>query len=69
MDPSTFAAWEGANAVFTFGPGSAGMWLFLLVAIGIGIGVLGRMIIHENQTFRSLDPDLVKEGGMRGANI
>lgn len=69
MNPSTFSTWEGAGAVFTFGPDSVGMWLFLLAAIGVGIGVLARMIIHENRTFRSLDPDLIRDGGMKGVNI
>lgn len=69
MNPIAFSSWEGASTVFTFGPDSAGMWLFLAGTVAVGIGVLARMIIHENRTFSSLDPNLVVGGAIRGANI
>lgn len=69
MNPSTFDTWEGAEVIFTFGADSAGMWLFLLASIAVGVGVIAKMIMHENETFRSLDPHLVPDGAMRGANM
>ncbi|ROO24783.1 hypothetical protein SAHL_15495, partial [Salinisphaera orenii YIM 95161] len=56
MTTSPITTWEGAQAVFTFGPGSLGVWLFLALAVAIVIGVAARMIQHENHTFRELSP-------------
>lgn len=69
MNPSPITSWEGAEAVFTFGPGSPGMWLFLALMLVIMVGVVARMIAHENHTFSQLEPDLMEGGAMKGANI
>lgn len=69
MDVSPITSWDGAQAVFTFGPGSVGMWLFLFLALAIMVGVIARMIVHENHTFSAVDPDIVAGGAMKGANI
>lgn len=69
MNPSPIDNWEGASAVFTFGPDSVGMWLFLALALGIGVGVIARMIKDENRTFASREPNLTQRGALEGANI
>ncbi|PMR72987.1 hypothetical protein [Billgrantia endophytica] len=67
MSPIT--SWEGAEAVFTFGPDSFGVWLFLALMTAIMVGVVARMVVHENRTFSNIEPDLLKEGAMKGVNI
>lgn len=67
MSPIT--SWDGAAAVFTFGPDSPGIWLFLAITLIVMTSVVARMIAHENHTFRKLDPDLVEGGAMKGVNL
>lgn len=69
MTTSPITSWEGAQAVFTFGPDSIGVWVFLALSVVIVIGVAARMIHHENHTFRELSPDLVHGGAFKGVNI
>lgn len=69
MTTSPITTWEGAQAVFTFGPDSVGVWVFLALSVAIVIGVAARMIYHENHTFRELSPDLVRGGAFKGVNI
>ena len=69
MSASPIASWEGAGAVFTFGPESVGMWIILTITFAVVVGVVARMIIHENRTFNAVKPDLIEGGAMKGTNI
>lgn len=69
MTTSPITTWDGAAAVFTFATETFGVWLFLILSVAITIGVVARMIVHENHTFREVSPDLVKGGALKGVNI
>ncbi|PGT76720.1 hypothetical protein [Bacillus sp. AFS040349] len=51
MNTSPIVSWENVGAYFTFGPGSFGMWLSIIIAIGIVAALVYSMIRHENHSF------------------
>ncbi len=54
MNTSPITDWEGAEAYFTFGPNSPGVWISLIVAALIFVWLFVRMIRHENHSFNSV---------------
>ncbi|MBM7570180.1 hypothetical protein [Aquibacillus albus] len=51
MKTSPITSWEGAEAYFTFGPASMGVFLSLIIGVVILAGLLVRMVRHENESF------------------
>jgi uncharacterized membrane protein YraQ (UPF0718 family) len=51
MNTSPITTWEGAEAYFTFGPNSLGLYVIFALAVALFIGFVARMIVHENHNF------------------
>lgn len=51
MNTSPITNWDGAEAYFTFGPDSAGLYITLALAVLVFVGFIVRMIMHENHNF------------------
>ncbi len=57
MDTAPIDSYDGAADIFTFGGGSFGMWLFLILAMLLFIGLIVRMAVHETHSFARLSED------------
>jgi hypothetical protein len=57
MDTAPIDSYDGAADIFTFGGGSFGMWLFLILAILLFIGLIVRMAVHETRSFARISDD------------
>ncbi|WP_158738140.1 hypothetical protein [Alteribacillus sp. YIM 98480] len=51
MNTSPITSWEGAEAYFTFGPGSLGIAVSFLAAISLFVLFISTMVRHENRSF------------------
>lgn len=57
MNTSPIDTYDGADAYFTFGPDSVGMWIFLVLAVAAFLYVGVRAVQLENAGF----DDVVEE--------
>jgi uncharacterized membrane protein len=57
MDTAPIDSYDGAADIFTFGGGSFGMWLFLILAMLLFIGLIVRMAVHETHSFARIGED------------
>jgi hypothetical protein len=59
VNTSPIDSYEGAEAYFTFGPDSVGMWIFLILAMAVFLYVGVRAMMFENRHFAEVtaDPD------------
>ncbi|MBN1530881.1 MAG: hypothetical protein JW895_17600 [Thermoleophilaceae bacterium] len=57
MDTAPIDSYEDAADIFTFGAGSLGMWIFLILATLLFAGFIVRMIFHERRSFAELEAD------------
>jgi hypothetical protein len=57
MNTSPIDSYDGADAYFTFGPGSAGMWIFLILAFALFLYVGVRAMQFERQGFHEVRED------------
>jgi hypothetical protein len=46
--------YEGAGAVFGFGPDSLGVWIFLILSVLLFCAFLVRMIVHEKHAYEAV---------------
>lgn len=51
---SPIDSYDGASAVFTFGPDTLGTVLGVLIAVALLIGFFVRMIQHENDAYERM---------------
>ena len=54
MNTSPIDSWDGAADYFTFGPGSFGTWLFLILAVLAFLAVIVRTMLHETRTYKEI---------------
>lgn len=47
-------SWDGATAVFTFGPDSLGAVLSVIIAVGLLVWFFAKMITHENRVYAQI---------------
>ena len=57
MNTSPIDTYDGAEAYFTFGPDSVGMWIFLVLAAAAFIYVGVRAMQFENEGFAEVTGD------------
>jgi hypothetical protein len=57
MNTSPIDTYDGAEAYFTFGPGSVGMWIFLVLAFALFLYVGVRAMQFESQGFHEVQGD------------
>ncbi len=57
MNTAPIDTYEGAGAYFTFGPGSVGMWVFLIVAFLLFLYVSYRATAVESEEFAEIEED------------
>jgi uncharacterized membrane protein len=57
MDTAPIDSYDGAAEIFTFGGGSFGMWLFLILAALLFVGLIVRMAVHETHAFSRMSED------------
>ncbi len=63
MDTAPIDSYDGAADIFTFGGGSFGMWLFLILAILLFAGLIVRMAVHETHSFARMTEDEADKTG------
>ncbi|WP_199621792.1 hypothetical protein [Paenibacillus alkalitolerans] len=51
MNTSPITTWEGAEAYYTFGPNSFGVWFIFIAAVALFIGFIAYTVRHENHSF------------------
>ncbi|MCI3921003.1 hypothetical protein MO973_12235 [Paenibacillus sp. TRM 82003] len=51
MNTSPITSWEGAEAYFTFGPDSFGVWFSVIAAVVLFIGFIAYSVRHEKHRF------------------
>lgn len=64
MNTSPITTWEGAEAYFTFGPGSVGVLISLFLAVVIVTLFIVYMIREENHLFAETNtyyPEMIKQ--------
>jgi hypothetical protein len=54
MNTNPIDDYEGAGAIFGFGPDSLGVWIFLILSVLLFCGFLVRMIVHERHAYESV---------------
>jgi hypothetical protein len=57
MNTSPIDTYDGAEAYFTFGPDSVGMWIFLVLAFVLFVYVGVRAMQLEQRGFAEVTPD------------
>ena len=63
MTASPIDSFEGAEVVYTYGPGSVGTVLFLVIACLAFLGFMARVIMHENRAYAAIEAHEVPEAG------
>jgi len=64
MNTSPVTSWEGAEAYFTFGPNSLGVWLSLALGVALFVAFIAYSIRHEKHSFKesvAKYPELVRK--------
>ncbi len=57
MNTSPIDSYDGADAYFTFGPDSVGMWIFLVFGFALFLYVGVRAMQFESQEFHEVEAD------------
>ena len=57
MNTSPIDTYDGADAYFTFGPDSVGMWIFLILGFALFLYVCVRAMQFENAGFHEVEGD------------
>lgn len=55
--------YEGAGAVFGFGPDSLGVWIFLILSVLLFCAFVVRMIVHERRAYEAVINHTRSEAG------
>ncbi|HZG88553.1 hypothetical protein [Paenibacillus sp.] len=64
MNTSPVTSWEGAEAYFTFGPNSFGVWLSVVLGVALFAAFIVYSMRHEKHSFKeSVEkyPELVRK--------
>lgn len=64
MNTNPIDDYEGAGAIFGFGPDSLGVWIFLILGVVLFVGFLVRMVIHEGHAYKAVIAHTTPEAGM-----
>jgi hypothetical protein len=63
VSASPIDSFDGAEVVYTYGPGSFGTILFLVIALLIFVGFIARVILHENHAYAAMEAHMTPEAG------